>query len=80
MKPHLNEKILTRKKKGFSNPYMEYLVNSKKIELIKEVNEETGMFKRAELDDYIQKASRGSFKHHVWGLYVLSVWLKKWML
>lgn len=80
MKDKLDSKILKRKKKGFSNPYMEYLVNSKQIELIKEVNEQTGMFKEKELDEYIATASRGSFKQHVWGLYVLSVWLKKWML
>lgn len=80
MKPNLDEKILKRKKKGFSNPYMEYLINSKKIELIKEVNEQTGMFKAEELDEYIQRAGKGDFKQHVWGLYVLSVWLKKWML
>jgi len=79
-KPLLNEKILSRKKKGFSNPYMEYLVNSKKIELIKEVNEQIGMFKREELDEYINTASKGSFKQHIWGLYVLSHWIKKWML
>ncbi|MBU1657557.1 asparagine synthase (glutamine-hydrolyzing) [bacterium] len=80
MKDKLDEKILKRKKKGFSNPYMEYLINSKQIELIKEVNEQTGMFKAKELDEYIATASRGSFKQHVWGLYVLSAWLKKWML
>ncbi|OIP56974.1 MAG: asparagine synthase (glutamine-hydrolyzing) [Helicobacteraceae bacterium CG2_30_36_10] len=80
MKDKLDEKILKRKKKGFSNPYMEYLINSKQIELIKEVNKQTGMFKEKELQEYIATASRGSFKQHVWGLYVLSVWLKKWML
>jgi len=80
MKPHLNEKILKRKKKGFSNPYMEYLVNSKKIDLIKEVNRQTNMFKEKELDKYIKTASRGTFKQHIWGLYSLSVWIKKWML
>lgn len=80
VKPMLNTKILTRKKKGFSNPYMEYLVDSKKIDLIKEVNNQTGMFKKDELDEYIKTASKGSFKQHVWGLYVLSHWLKKWML
>ncbi|MFT7003972.1 MAG: asparagine synthase (glutamine-hydrolyzing) [Sulfurimonas sp.] len=80
MKPHLNEKILKRKKKGFSNPYMEYLVNSKKLEIIKEVNAQTGMFKTKELDELISSASTGGFKQHIWGLYVLSVWLKKWML
>jgi len=80
MKPHLNEKILRRKKKGFSNPYMEYLINSKKIQLIKEVNTQTRMFKTKELDELINSASTGGFKQHIWGLYVLSVWIKKWML
>jgi asparagine synthase (glutamine-hydrolysing) len=80
MKPHLNEKILKRKKKGFSNPYMEYLVDSKKLKIIKEVNKQTGMFKIKELDDLISSASTGGFKQHIWGLYVLSVWIKKHLL
>ena len=80
MKPTLDEKILKRKKKGFSNPYMEYLVNSKRIDIITQVNEQTGMFKREELAEYINTASRGSFKQHVWGLYVLSCWIKKNLL
>jgi len=80
MKPKLNAEILGRKKKGFANPYMEYLVNSKKIELIKEVNKETGMFKADKLDELLQTASKGSFKKHIWGLYVLSHWIKRELL
>nr|WP_321267019.1 asparagine synthase (glutamine-hydrolyzing) [uncultured Sulfurimonas sp.] len=80
MKPHLNEKILKRKKKGFSNPYMEYLVDAQKLQLIKEVNKQTQMFKNKELDELISSASTGGFKQHIWGLYVLSVWIKKWIL
>jgi len=80
MKPLLDEKILKRKKKGFSNPYMEYLINSKKIDIITQVNEETGMFKRDKLAQYINTASKGSFKQHVWGLYILSCWIKKNLL
>ena len=80
MAPHLDKRILKRKKKGFSNPYMEYLVNSQRIELIEEVNRQTGMFKEQELAEYVQRAKSGNFKQHLWGLYVLSVWLKKWML
>jgi asparagine synthase (glutamine-hydrolysing) len=80
MKPYLNKKILSRKKKGFSNPYMEYLINSKKMELIKEVNKQSGLFNEKRLDEYIKGASRGAFKQHVWGLYVLSVWIKKYLL
>ena len=80
MKDKLDEKILKRKKKGFSNPYMEYLISSKKINLIKEVNKETGMFKENKLDEYLATASKGSFKQHIWGLYVLSHWIKKNLL
>jgi asparagine synthase (glutamine-hydrolysing) len=80
MKPHLNEQILKRKKKGFSNPYMEYLIDANRLELIKEVNAQTGMFKTKELNELINSASTGGFKQHIWGLYVLSVWIKKWML
>ena len=80
MNSKLDESILSRKKKGFANPYMEYLINSKKIDLIKEVNAQTGIFKTDKLDEYIQTASRGSFKQHIWGLYVLSYWIKKNLL
>jgi asparagine synthase (glutamine-hydrolysing) len=79
VKPHLSEKTITRKKKGFSNPYMEYLVNAGKLELIKEVNKKTNMFKEKELNELLAKALK-SGKHHIWGLYVLSVWIKKWLL
>jgi asparagine synthase (glutamine-hydrolysing) len=78
--PYLNEEILKRKKKGFSNPYMEWLNASGKIDLILEVNEQTGMFRREILEKYIEMARRGKFKQHVWGLYVLSCWIKKQLL
>jgi len=80
MRGKLDDTILTRKKKGFSNPYMEYLINSKKINLIKEVNKKTGIFKQKELDEYINRASKGSFKQHVWGLYVFSYWMDRCLL
>jgi asparagine synthase (glutamine-hydrolysing) len=78
--PYLGEKILKRKKKGFANPYMEYLISSGKIETILHVNTKTGLFKKEALDDYIQRAKAGKFKQHVWGLYVLSCWIEKELL
>lgn len=78
--PYLNEEILKRKKKGFSNPYMEWLIASGKIDIILEVNEQTGMFKVEVLEKYIEMARRGRFKQHVWGLYVLCVWIKRELL
>ena len=80
VKPYLGEKIIARKKKGFSNPYMEYLINTDKLLLIKEVNKSTCMFKTKELNEYLDGSSRGNFKQHIWGLYVLSVWINKHLL
>ncbi len=77
---YLDESIVKRKKKGFSNPYMEYLIASGRIEKILHVNEKTGLFHKEVLHDYVQRASRGSFKQHVWGLYVLSRWIEKELL
>ncbi|MDH4944765.1 asparagine synthase (glutamine-hydrolyzing) [Sulfurimonas sp. C5] len=77
MQNKLDSKILTRKKKGFSNPYMEYLINSEEINLITEVNEQTGLFKDDVLERYIQTAAKGRFKQHLWGLYSLSHFLKR---
>jgi len=79
-RPYLDESILKRKKKGFANPYMEYLIASKKIEKILHVNKKTGLFKQEALNEYVQRASKGSFKQHVWGLYVLSHWIEKELL
>ena len=80
MKPHLNAKILTRKKKGFSNPYMEYLLDANKLEIINEVNQQTRLFHPKELQIYLTSAKQGGFKQHIWGLYVLSVWMKKYLI
>jgi asparagine synthase (glutamine-hydrolysing) len=80
MQNMLPQNIIQRKKKGFSNPYMEYLLASGRISIIEEVNEQTGLFKKEILQRYIQTANKGTFKQHVWGLYVLSQWIKKELL
>lgn len=77
---YLSYTILNRKKKGFANPYMEWLIASGKIDLITEVNSKTGLFQADELEKYLQLARRGKFKQHVWGLYVLSHWINRELL
>jgi asparagine synthase (glutamine-hydrolysing) len=77
---YLSDEIIDRKKKGFANPYMEWLIASGRIELIREVNEKTGLFYPEEVDNYIDMARRGRFKQHVWGLYVLSHWINRELL
>ncbi len=76
----LPQPIINRKKKGFSNPYMEYLIQSGRIGLIEEVNDQTGLFKKEILQRYIKTAQKGTFKQHIWGLFVLSWWIKKELL
>ena len=77
MKPYLGNTILTRKKKGFSNPYMEYLLASEGLKIIHTVNQQTNLFKEKELAKYLNNAKSGSFKQHIWGLYILSKWIEK---
>ncbi len=79
-KKYLSDTILNRKKKGFANPYMEWLIASGKIDLITEVNQKTGLFQPDEVEKYIELARRGKFKQHVWGLYVLSHWMNRELL
>ncbi len=77
---YLPQEVIARKKKGFSNPYMEWLVASGNIDLIEKVNRETGLFNTKILQEYITMGKRGRFKQHVWGLYVLSYWINQHLL
>jgi asparagine synthase (glutamine-hydrolysing) len=77
---YLSNAIIDRKKKGFSNPYMEWLIASGRIDLIHDVNEKTGLFHTEVVDKYIEMGRRGKFKQHVWGLYVLSHWIQQELL
>lgn len=77
---YLSDEIIARKKKGFANPYLEWLVASGRIDLIEKVNQQTGLFKPEMLAHYVDMGRRGKFKQHVWGLYVLSHWLQQEML
>jgi asparagine synthase (glutamine-hydrolysing) len=77
---YLSDEIVQRKKKGFSNPYMEWLIASDRLDLIREVNNQTGLFHPQEVDKYLDMARRGRFKQHAWGLYVLSHWIKRELL
>jgi asparagine synthase (glutamine-hydrolysing) len=77
---YLSDEIIDRKKKGFANPYMEWLIASGRLELIREVNEKTGMFYPEVIEEYLDLARRGKFKQHVWGLYLLSHWINRELL
>jgi len=76
-KAYLPKKIITRKKKGFSSPYMEWLLEAGALEKILKVNQQTGLFHQKVLKEYIAGAKQGAFKQHIWGLYLFSYWYER---
>lgn len=76
-KPCLPENIINRKKKGFSSPYLEWLIQEGELERILDVNEKTGIFHQDILKEYIDRGKQGRFKQHLWGLYLFSRWFEK---
>ncbi len=75
--PYLPESIINRKKKGFSSPYLEWLIEADELERILRVNEQTGIFHNDVLQEYINRGKQGRFKQHLWGLYLFSRWYEK---
>ncbi len=75
--PYLPESIINRKKKGFSSPYLEWLIEAGELERILYVNEKTGLFHNDVLKEYIKRGKQGRFKQHLWGLYLFSRWYEK---
>jgi len=74
---YLPQSIINRKKKGFSSPYLEWLIEENELERILHVNEKTDFFNQEILQEYIKRAKQGRFKQHIWGLYIFSRWFEK---
>ncbi len=75
--PYLPNSIINRKKKGFSSPYLEWLIEAGELERILSVNDKTGLFHQDVLEEYINRGKQGRFKQHLWGLYLFSRWYEK---
>jgi len=75
--PYLPANIINRKKKGFSSPYLEWLVEAGELERILKVNEQTGLFHQDVLQEYINEGKKGRYKQHIWGLYLFSRWYER---
>ncbi len=73
---YLPERIVNRKKKGFSYPFLEWLVSSNELSIIKEVNKKRKFFSEDGVDFLLAQAKKGKFKHHIWGVYLFSKWIK----
>jgi asparagine synthase (glutamine-hydrolysing) len=69
--------IVERKKRGFSYPYMEWLLEENELELIRRVQRERKIFNDEALEFILSKAPSGGFKHHIFALYMLCRRLEK---
>lgn len=69
--------IVERKKRGFSYPYIEWLLEENELELIRRVQKERKIFNDEALEFILSKAPSGGFKHHIFALYILCRWLDK---
>lgn len=78
MQGHLPPELLSRKKKGLSSPFFEHLVQTSKIDSIAKTNKKVAIFKQKELEEFLSLGKKGMFKRHIWGLYVLSIWLDRY--
>jgi len=74
---YLPKQIIERKKRGFSYPYMEWLIEENELELIRKVNNERKIFNADEVEFLLSKATSGGFKHQIFALYSYCRWIDK---
>ena len=74
---YLPDKIIDRKKRGFSYPFMEWLDRMGAFEQMIEINKKVGIFYPKALQKLVDGAKKGAFKQHVFGLYMLLLFLEK---
>ncbi|MGW8168515.1 MAG: asparagine synthase (glutamine-hydrolyzing) [Sulfurovaceae bacterium] len=74
---YMPQDIVERKKRGFSYPYMEWLLEENELEVIRRVQRERKIFNDEALEFVLSKAPSGGFKHHIFALYMLCRWLDK---
>ncbi|RXJ58007.1 asparagine synthase (glutamine-hydrolyzing) [Candidatus Marinarcus aquaticus] len=77
---YIPQEIIQRTKKGFNSPFNEWIFGhfgNKILELILEVNEQTGFFNAQYVTHLFELAKNRKFKQHLWSLFVFSWWFKK---
>jgi len=73
----LHPSIVSRRKKGFSYPFMEWLREDGDLSVVRRVSRETGLFDMQNIEFYLKPRKDKGFKHHIWGLYIFSRWYEK---
>ena len=73
---YLPESIVHRKKRGFSYPFLEWLEKVGGFKQMKQLNDKHQIFDAKALKHLLEVASKGGFKQHVFGMFVLLQWLE----
>lgn len=79
-KPYLPDSIINRQKKGFSSPFIEWLYSGYGVEilyLIREVNNEIGVFNDNFIIFIYEEGKDGRFKQHLYSIFLFCKWYKK---
>lgn len=73
---YLPEGIVHRKKRGFSYPFIEWLEKMGGFKQMKQLNDKHQIFDVKALNYLLQTASKGAFKQHVFGMFLLLQFLE----
>ena len=74
---YLPHEVIDRKKRGFSYPHIEWLFASEYPQKMVEINEETGFFKKDQLQFLLQNAKRNRFSRHFWLVLAFLLWYER---
>ncbi len=73
----LAPEILNRRKKGFSFPFMEWLLESGEFDRAIKINEGCDIFRRETLNELKRQLKRRRFSMHGWLIYSFLVWFER---
>lgn len=79
-KKYLPKDIVYREKKGFSSPYVEWLHEEYKDEILNtilRVNEKIEFFNKDFVKFIYNESKENRFKQHLWNLYIFARWYEK---
>ena len=74
---YLPLEIIDRKKKGLNYPFIEWILADGGVERIFAVQKKTGLFREEQLKQLSEKADKGTFRQHLFPLYLLARWLER---
>jgi asparagine synthase (glutamine-hydrolysing) len=79
-KKYIPSSIIDRKKKGFSSPFIEWLYDEYKDEILQlmlHVSHQSGLFDPSFVTFLYHEGKKGRFKQHIWSLYLFCRWYNK---